>query len=93
MYLSPCGMDCTGCPLKEQCGGTCHELKGAPFYVKDFGLEVCPIYECAVTKKGYTTCGECAEMPCQIFYDWKDPEMSEQEHLQSVRDRVETLKA
>ena len=93
MYLSPCGIDCDQCPLKEQCKGSCHAIKGAPFYIKDFGVEVCPMYDCAVNKKGYQTCAECSELPCQLFYDWKDPSMTEEAHLQSVKDRVEQLKA
>jgi len=93
MYLSPCGINCNDCSFKESCGGTCHECGGKPFYIKDFDLEVCPMYDCAVNKKGYTTCGECAELPCQIIYDWKDPSMTEEAHLQSIKDRTAALKA
>ena len=93
MYLSPCGIRCDECPYLEQCGGNCSECGGKPFYAEDFGIEVCPMYDCAVNQRGYTTCGECPELPCQLFYDWKDPEMTEEAHLQSIKDRVEDLKA
>jgi len=93
MYLSPCGVKCKECPLAEKCGGTCHDLAGAPFYVKDFGLEVCPIYDCAVNKRGLETCATCDELPCQIYSDWRDPEMTDQAHLDSITERVKTLKA
>jgi len=93
MYLSACGVDCEKCPLKDQCGGNCHAVKGVPFFLKDFGVEVCPLYDCAVNKKGLKTCAECAELPCQLFYDWKDPSMSDEEHLKSVEERVGYLKA
>ena len=92
MLVAPCGVDCGGCPEKEGCGGSCRASEGKPFYIKDFGFEVCPLYDCAINKKGYTTCGECAELPCQLFYDWKDPSMSEEAHLQSIKDRTEALK-
>ena len=92
MQMSPCGIDCEECPLKKDCGGSCHDCEGKPFYLKDFGVEVCPLYDCAI-KKGFRTCGECSELPCQLFYDWKDPSMTEEAHLQSVKDRVEALKA
>lgn len=90
--VSPCGIDCTGCTYKEGCGGSCHDGGGKPFYIKDFGIEICPLYDCAVRQKGYTTCGECSELPCKLFYDWKDPSMSEEAHLQSVEARTEALK-
>ncbi len=92
MSVAPCGLICESCSFTESCGGGCHEGGGKPFYIKDFGVEVCPMYDCAVTQKGYTTCGECAELPCQIFYDWRDPSMSEEQHLQSINARVEALK-
>jgi len=93
MQLSPCGIACEECHLKETCGGGCHAIKGKPFYLQDFGMEVCPLYDCPVNKKGFMTCGECPELPCQLFYDWKDPEMTEEAHLQSVKDRTDALKA
>ncbi|MCL2492284.1 MAG: hypothetical protein FWE87_06045 [Coriobacteriia bacterium] len=101
MYLAPCGISCEcipelgnkPCPLKEQCGGNCHEVQGKPFYVKDFGVELCPIYDCAVNKKGFDTCAPCEDLPCQIYIDWKDPEMSEDDHLKSISERTKVLKA
>ena len=93
MNLSPCGINCDECPLKEQCGGSCVACEGKPFYIKDFGFETCMIYDCAVNQKNLKTCGECAELPCQIWYDWKDPDMTEEAHLQSIKDRSEILKA
>ena len=93
MVFSPCGIDCDECPFKEQCGGDCFACEGKPFYIKDFGIETCLIYDCAVNQKGFKTCGECDELPCQIWYEWKDPEMTEEAHLQSIKDRAELLKA
>ena len=93
MNLSPCGINCDACPLKEKCGDGCQVCGGKPFYIKDFGVEQCQIYECAVMKKGYKTCGECPELPCKIIYDVKDPSMTEEAHVQSIKDRTEILKA
>ena len=92
MLLSPCGINCEECPVKNECEG-CNACGGKPFYLKDFGVDVCPMFDCAVNKKGYKTCGECPELPCQIFYDWKDPSMTEEAHLQSIKERVELLKS
>ena len=93
MHMSPCGIDCDSCPYKEQCGGDCHAIEGKPFYIKDFGFETCLIYDCAVNKKGYQTCGECSELPCKVWEEWRDPSMNEEAHLQSIKDRAEALKA
>jgi len=93
MSFSPCGINCGECPFEEQCGGGCFAIEGKPFYIKDFGLETCLIYDCAVNQKGLKHCGGCTELPCQIWYDWRDPDMSEEAHLQSIKDRSEALKA
>ena len=93
MLVSPCGVDCEGCEFGESCGGSCFACEGKPFYLADFGVEVCPMYDCSVNQKSFKTCGECADLPCQVFYDWKDPSMTEEAHLQSIKDRVEVLKA
>jgi hypothetical protein len=93
MLLSPCGIDCEQCPYKESCGGSCHAIEGKPFYIKDFGVAVCPLYDCPVNQKGYKTCAECPDLPCQLYYDWKDPSMTDEEHIQSINERVEHLKA
>jgi len=92
MLLSPCGVDCGSCDFYKDCGG-CRATEGKPLYIKDIdGIEVCPMYDCPTNKKGYKSCGECSELPCKIFYDWKDPEMTEEEHLNSVNERVKILK-
>ena len=91
MLLSPCGIDCESCEYAESCSG-CFAIEGKPFYIKDFGMEVCPLYDCPVNQKGYKSCGECPDLPCQLFYDWKDPSMSDEEHINSINARVKALK-
>ena len=93
MSLSPCGINCGEFEACKEAGcGGCHEIKGKPFYIKDFGIEVCPMYDCPVNKKGYKSCAECPELPCQIFYDWKDPSMTDEAHINSINERVKILK-
>lgn len=91
MLLAPCGIDCDECKFKGECEG-CHAIEGKPFYIKDFGMDVCPLYDCPVNQKGYKTCAQCSELPCKIYYDWKDPSMTDEAHLQSIKDRVKVLK-
>ncbi|MCL2632750.1 MAG: DUF3795 domain-containing protein [Coriobacteriia bacterium] len=91
MLLAPCGIDCETCDYFKDCSG-CHAIEGKPFYLQDFEVEVCPLYDCPVNQKGLKTCGECAELPCKIFFDWRDPSMSDEDHLKSIDDRVKVLK-
>ena len=92
MYLSPCGCSCEKMDCKDSCGGNCHTCGGKPFYLKDFGVEVCPIFDCSVNKNGYYTCAECENLPCQLYYDWKDPSNTDEEHIQSIKNRTVLLK-
>ena len=92
MYLSPCGCNCEKMDCKDSCGGNCHACGGKPFYLKDFGAEVCPIFDCSVNKNGYYTCAECENLPCQLYYNWKDPSNTDEEHIQSIKDRTVLLK-
>ncbi|MCL2615411.1 MAG: DUF3795 domain-containing protein [Dehalococcoidia bacterium] len=91
MLLSPCGIDCAACDYYKDCGG-CYAIKGKPFYIKDFGMEVCPMYDCPINKKNYKSCAECAELPCKTYYDWKDPSMTDEAHISSINARVKVLK-
>jgi hypothetical protein len=97
--ISVCGINCAAacadCNKHEElksnpCKG-CNAIEGKIFWTKYLNLEVCPIYTC-VKEKQLKHCGECAQMPCKIYSDMKDPNMSEEQHRQSIKDRVEALK-
>ena len=93
MTLAPCGINCGEYEACQAAGcSDCNSIQGKPFYIKDFGMETCPLYDCPVNQKGYATCGECSELPCNIYYDWRDPSMSDEEHLNSINERVDRLK-
>ncbi len=92
MKLSPCGVDCTSCHLLEKCQKSCNESQGKPFYIKDIDMEVCAIYDCVCNQNALTHCGHCSELPCQIYFDWKDPDFSDEEHKKDIEKRVERLK-
>jgi len=79
-------------PLKEKCGNGCQQTCGKVFYIENFGVECCPIYDCSVNKRCYKTCGKCTELPCQFFYDWNDPSMRDEEHHQSIDTNMALLK-
>ena len=92
MNCGVCGALCEKCPFfKETCAG-CIECAGKVFWaVEHFGGS-CPLYACAVTERGYKSCGECAELPCRLFFEMKDPSMTDEEHKKSIDERVNILK-
>lgn len=92
LALAPCGVNCDGCCYLENCGG-CRAIQGKPSYLKEIeGVEVCPLYECPVSKKGYQNCAECTELPCEIYHSWRDPSMTDEQHLASIDERVKNLR-
>ena len=91
MLVPPCGRDCESCDYTESCDG-CYAMEGRPFYIADFGMDICPVYDCSVNKRGYKSCAECPDLPCQIIHVWKDPSVTDEAHINSINDRVAILK-
>lgn len=90
--ISLCGVNCGECEyLEQQCGG-CAAIGGKVFWAHYTGSDTCPIYSCCVDKKGFAHCGECGELPCQIYFDTRDPNVSEEEHRKHVNQHVAVLK-
>lgn len=92
--ISVCGLFCEECQFfKETCPG-CDEIKGKTFWAQEIMPEkVCPIFNCAVNDKGYETCGKCSELPCNIFNELRDPNISDEEHESSISERIVRLKS
>lgn len=72
---SRCGLHCTGCQYKEDCGcGGCIETNGHPFHGE------CPVAICC-QNKGYVHCGECPDIPCGLLTQYScDPEHGDNPH-------------
>lgn len=85
-----CGASCDGCAHFAECGG-CEARRGRVCWTKLIHAEVCPVYQC-VGDHGYKTCGDCAKLPCETWINLKDPNISEEDHQRSIRDRVAKLK-
>ncbi|MGE5391193.1 MAG: DUF3795 domain-containing protein [Deltaproteobacteria bacterium] len=89
--LQVCGVNCEECPsYPEECKG-CRAIQGKVFWVGYIGQEVCPMYKCC-QDKGYEHCGGCAELPCKMWYEIKDPTLADEEHIASINTRVSILK-
>jgi len=99
--ISVCGIDCAvACEVcnksnpefaEKPCRG-CNAEEGKLFWTKYLGLDTCPIYQCCVNEKQFRHCGECPQLPCSIYFNTKDPSISEEEHQKKIQERVEMLK-
>jgi hypothetical protein len=89
--ICACGVYCEKClHFNHKCAG-CNELYGRVYWTESIGAEICPIYHCA-KDKSFTSCGDCAEVPCQLWYLFRDPSLTDSEHQQSIHDRIFNLK-
>jgi hypothetical protein len=94
MILSACGLICDECEFFNKTCTGCINVQGSTFWAKEMmPTKVCPMYDCAVNKKGYKNCGGCNELPCKLFYDMRDPKSTDEEHQASIGLRVGRLKA
>lgn len=88
---APCGLYCGDCEhLGKQCQG-CGYVKGKPFWTAQFGVEVCPLYGCCVSKKQLEHCGLCDDFPCETFNMLRDPSLSDEEAEQALWKRQKDL--
>lgn len=88
--FSVCGTNCTTCYCYGKMCDGCNESEGRVFHVPDG--KSCAIYECAKNSKRYKNCGDCKEAPCEIWMRTRDPEFSDQEFAENVKNRMEALK-
>ncbi len=71
------------------CGMVCSECKSFPNECKG-----CPeIKGLANWHKRLNHCGECALLPCEKWYQFSDPTMSEEENKLIDKQRIELLKS
>lgn len=88
--LSCCGMECAACPLHgDMCQG-CNALNGRVFHAPEGSA--CPIFACCANKHRYATCGECGELPCDIWRATRDPSLSDAAFEESIQTRASNLK-
>ncbi|MDD3095613.1 MAG: DUF3795 domain-containing protein [Candidatus Neomarinimicrobiota bacterium] len=93
MNLASCGLICDECPFfQKECPG-CFNTRGQPFWAKDVSEKgICPLFDCAVNQKAYRNCGDCSQLPCAMFLELKDPNISDAEHEKSLKLRIGNLR-
>ena len=92
--INPCGHKCDeNCPhYMNNCEG-CSIIKGEVFWAKHYNQKTCPIYNCAIGK-GFRHCGFCSEMPCNIWFETRDPSITDESIVyKDIEYRMKQLKA
>ena len=90
--LSVCGLLCNKCQHYDKLCQGCYAIKGSTFWANEMMSDkICPIFRCCIFNKGHSNCGQCAELPCSTFTDLKDPNVTDDEHQQSIRERITRL--
>ncbi|MCA1916429.1 DUF3795 domain-containing protein [Methanospirillum hungatei] len=86
-----CGMYCDECDhFERDCPG-CDESDGSVFWTEFADTDVCPVHECCANEKQFAHCGLCDEMPCEKYYRFRDPDVSEEEAAKMLEKQKENL--
>ena len=88
--ISCCGSDCGACYCYGKMCKGCNALCGKVFHAPDG--KACPIYDCCRVQNGFTSCGECEKLPCDLILETRDPSLSEEEFMETVNDRIKRLR-
>lgn len=88
--LSCCGSDCAVCSFHGNVCAGCNEACGRVFHAP--AGKACPIYACCVGKHRFATCGDCPELPCNIWRATRDPNLTDAAFEASVECRVGNLR-
>ncbi len=86
--VSCCGANCLTCYCKDMCKG-CNACNGHVFHMSEG--ETCPIYVCA-KEKGFSDCGDCPDLPCDLWMKVRDPKFSDEEFQKNIDERRALLK-
>lgn len=91
--ISKCGVICrTDCKAYAlECRG-CNELLGKVSWAEFYGKEECPIYAC-VMQKELSSCAGCGLAPCDIWYDTRNPDATDDEFAADIASRLKNLKS
>lgn len=88
--MNRCGCSCEECASwPDECPG-CDATRGRVYWTRYIGAVVCPVYACC-GEKAHNDCGECSEIPCETWFELKDPALSDEEHERSIGTRVQNL--
>lgn len=89
--LTVCGTDCKKCPYYGGICKGCNETDGKVFHAPEG--KACEIFRCCANRCRFASCASCGKLPCDIWRATRDPQMTDEEAENSLRERVESLKS
>lgn len=89
--ISCCGVVCSECNyFPNDCSG-CPKIKGIAFWLQFTGESICATYHCCIEKKGLEHCGQCLELPCNLYYEGNDPTKTVEENENILKSQLNQL--
>ena len=89
LKMSCCGTECAKCRYYGNICKGCNECRGKVFHAP--AGKSCPIYECSVQKKKFVTCADCGQIPCAIWRETRDPQLSNEAFEKTITERMANL--
>lgn len=87
--MSVCGTDCKTCEYYQTICKGCNVSKGVVFHTDS---KECDIYKCCVIENKYSNCFNCSKIPCNIWLNTQDPNLSDEEFKEGIEERVNNLR-
>lgn len=89
--LSCCGGNCGKCKFYGNLCDGCNQTNGEAYWTKFADIPVCPTYGCCVNENGFSHCGHCDKVPCELYFNNPDMTMTPEEYVLAVGERVDRL--
>jgi hypothetical protein len=91
-FAPVCGLYCGDCEhLGKNCEG-CGHVDGKPFWAAQLPSGTCPFHDCCRNQKKLEHCGLCDKCPCQLVFELRDPNWSDEFFQDSLQQRQAALK-
>lgn len=76
--INPCGTYCGKCEDYGLVCDGCRNRNGKPIWYHLYDkTEACDYYKCCATK-GKHNCSECNQLPCEKYFEYPDPNMTDE---------------
>lgn len=93
MRISACELISNECSFFSKECQSCFTMKGKPFWTYETtATGTCSLYDCSMNQKKFRNCGACDDLPCKMFVNLKDPNITELEYQQSIQNRINNLR-
>ncbi len=89
--INPCGTYCGKCDDYGLVCDGCRNRIGMPIWYYMFDkTETCGHYKCCVSK-GKHDCSECSQLPCERYFEYPDPHMSDEVKQMWLKLRIDNF--